>query len=570
MKQKILEIIQTKPKHYSKIIKNVPELCQWVTDNTLINSEKFAEMIYSAIYQTTNICVNGNTQKFLDINRGFAGCGLANICKCVHEQVSKSVKDYKKTITNEQQTEINNKRRQTNLEKYGVSCVAQTEENKQKFRDWYNNPENVKESLERIKKTNIEKYGVENCKSLPEVEQKIIATCLAKYGVTNVAQIPSTKMKLKARIAEYKLNKHLIKKGYDRFSLYILNTYNFSVLTPKDEYLGYDAHQSLKFSCNACNTLIEKVFSYGPGLRCNHCNPVIPNFVSSEEQQVYDFITNELGILGKQGDKTLINPYELDMVFDQHKIAIEYCGLYWHSEASSHKDKNYHANKMRLTNEKGYRLITIFSDEWKYKQPIVKSKLKNIFQQTARKHHARKLSVKLVPYQESQQFLNLHHLQGSSVAKINLGLYTNLDELVALMTFSNGRAALNSKTLTTEYELVRFVTNGDSVIGGASKLLTNFITMYSPSKIISYADLRWSEGAVYEKIGFIKQPKPTIGYWYTANYEKREHRFNFTKTRLVKEGADGLKTEWEIMQGLGYDRIWDCGHLKYVLDLMPV
>jgi hypothetical protein len=567
MKEKILEIIKSKPKHYSKIVKNDNELKIWVENNSLIKSDQFASMIYSALYQETDTCEFNKKKKFKDILTGFIGCGPSNVCECARTQVSNSVKEVKKHVTQKQQEIINNKRRATNLEKYGVTCVAQTEENKQKFQNWYNDPINVQSVLERIKKTNIEKYGVENCKSLPEVEQKIIATCLSKYGVKNVSQIPSTKIKLRARIAEYKLSGHLIKKGYDRFSNYVEKNYNFNLLTSKEEYLGVDSNQIFKFSCKSCNNIVEKKFVYGSGLRCQLCNPITTLFTSIEEQEVFDYVTKELGISGRQSDRLLIMPYELDMVFDNEKIAIEYCGLYWHSEASSNKTKDYHFNKMKLTNQKGYRLITIFSDEWKYKKEIVKSKLKNIFQQTSVRHYARNLLVKPTSYNESKEFLEKFHLQGNSTAKINLGLYTKTNQLVALMTFSNGRAALNSKSSSSEFELVRFVTNGDSVVGGASKILKHFIKNFNPTKIISYADLRWSEGHVYELLGFKKETNPTIGYWYTSNYEKREHRFNFTKNQLIKEGADPSKTEWQLMQELGYDRIWDCGHQKYIMDI---
>jgi hypothetical protein len=135
------------------------------------------------------------------------------------------------------------------------------------------------------------------------------------------------------------------------------------------------------------------------------------------------------------------------------------------------------------------------------------------------------------------------------------------------MTFSNGRKALNTKSVPTEYELVRFVTDGSSVVGGASKLLSYFIKNYNPTKIISYADLRWSEGNVYEKLNFKKISGPTIGYWYVDEYQYRLHRYNFTKGQLVKEGADPNKTEWQNMQDLGYDRIWDCGHQKFVMEV---
>jgi hypothetical protein len=401
---------------------------------------------------------------------------------------------------------------------------------------------------------------------LPEVEEKIIATCLARYGVTNVAQIPSTKAKLRARTAEYKLSKHLLSHGYAKFSNYISANYNFSLTTPFEQYSGVTSKTSLSFRCNNCGS--EKIikFYYGRGINCETCNPTVPAFVSGEEQALFDFITNELGVInGIQGDRTIISPYEIDMLFPDQRIAVEYCGLYWHSEFSSGKDKNYHAEKLKNTNKAGYRLITVFSDEWNTRQEVVKSKLRNIFKKTSQKYHARKLTVHEVNSDDSKRFLDSYHLQGNSSAKINLGLYSD-DQLVALMTFSSGRAALNNKSTSGEYELVRFVTNGSSVVGGASKLLKHFIKTYNPKKIVSYADLRWSEGNVYSTIGFKKVGAPTIGYWYVDSYQSRHHRYNFTKKQLVADGNDPQLTEWEIMCELGYDRIWDCGHQKFVLE----
>lgn len=567
MKQKLLELIKNKPKHFSKMIKSDSKLREWIEQNSLIKSENFSAMVYSAINQESNICQYGNEKKYSNIKDGFIGCGPAALCRCTRESVSKNVSDTKSKYTEVQRTKINDKRRQTNLEKYGVTCVAQTEENRQKFKDWYADPDNVQKNLERIRQTNLEKYGVENCKSLPEVEEKIIATCLAKYGVRNVAQIPSTKAKLRARTAEYKLSGHLIKKGFSRFKNYIESNYDFSLLTTELEYRGVESKQKILIECNNCHSQQTISFYYNKDLYCEICNPRKPKFTSNEEQEIFDFITVELGIQGGiQGDKRLINPYEIDMLFHAEKIAIEYCGLYWHSEASAGKTKDYHQNKMKLVNQLGYKLITIFSDEWNYKREIVKSKLANIFKKTSTKHYARKLQVRLVDAESSKEFLDKHHLQGSSSSKINLGLYTN-DTLLALMTFSNGRAALNTKAKNDEYELVRFVTNGDSIVGGAGKLLSYFVKNYNPKKIISYADNRWSQGNLYKTLGFIEEEKYAIGYWYVDDYKQRLHRFNFTKSQLVKLGHDPRKTEWEIMRDLGYDRIWDCGHRKYVMEI---
>jgi hypothetical protein len=152
IRDQILELVTTKPKHYSKIVKHNTEMKRWVQYHSLVKSENFAEMIYSAIHQKTNICENGNIRKFDGFSSGFIGCGPAGKCACVAHSISKSVKASKAHVTDEQQSLTNQKRRETNLEKYGVTNPAQTPENRQRFRDWYANPENVKKNLDQLRK----------------------------------------------------------------------------------------------------------------------------------------------------------------------------------------------------------------------------------------------------------------------------------------------------------------------------------------------------------------------------------------------------------------------------------
>ena len=42
-------------------------------------------------------------------------------------------------------------------------------------------------------------------------------------------------------------------------------------------------------------------------------------FVGNEQQEVFNYITEELGIAGSQSNKKIIAPYELDMVFPDFK-----------------------------------------------------------------------------------------------------------------------------------------------------------------------------------------------------------------------------------------------------------
>jgi hypothetical protein len=67
---------------------------------------------------------------------------------------------------------------------------------------------------------------------------------------------------------------------------------------------------------------------------------------------------------------------------------------------------------------------------------------------------------------------------------------------------------------------------------------------------------------MYSAIGmqFVGYTSP--GYFY-SNGSRKEHRFNHQKHKLVEMGYDATKSEYEIMRGRGYYRIWNTGNLIY-------
>jgi hypothetical protein len=130
------------------------------------------------------------------------------------------------------------------------------------------------------------------------------------------------------------------------------------------------------------------------------------------------------------------------------------------------------------------------------------------------------------------------------------------------MHFNKPRLGVGSSG--EHYELSRFCNKIDiSVVGGASKLLKFFYNTYGQIKLVSYADRRWSEGSIYDTLGFTQTRVNKPNYWYVIN-NKRVHRFNYRKTMLKKEGFDTTdKTEREIMLSRGIYRIYDCGTITY-------
>lgn len=102
-----------------------------------------------------------------------------------------------------------NKIKQTNLEKYGVENPFQNEEIKDKIKSTniknlgVEYPSQSKEVREKIKTTNLEKFGVENPFQNESVKEKIKQTNVKKYGVENPSQSPDIKDKKKDTFLEH-------------------------------------------------------------------------------------------------------------------------------------------------------------------------------------------------------------------------------------------------------------------------------------------------------------------------------------------------------------------------------
>jgi hypothetical protein len=315
------------------------------------------------------------------------------------------------------------------------------------------------------------------------------------------------------------------------------------------------SHNKIIIICPEHGEFEQLPYDHLSGHGCVKCT----SSVSSVEKYINDFIINELNIMTIQSSRSIIEPQQLDIYIPSHNLAIEYNGLYWHSEKFIYN--NYHLDKTLGCENKGIRLIHIFEDEWLNKEYIVKSRLKNILGLTNDKIYARQCNIKYITKSDKDIFLNKTHLQGSVKSSVNLGLYYN-DELVSVMTFNKPRLGIGAKF--DGYELSRFANKLDTnVIGGASRLLKHFINAYNPNEIRSYADRRWSDGGLYNTLGFdeVKTNKPN--YWYIVG-KARKHRFNFRKSKLSDDGFDTENlTEHEIMLNRKIYRIYDCGTITY-------
>ena len=144
-------------------------------------------------------------------------------------------------------------------------------------------------------------------------------------------------------------------------------------------------------------------------------------------------------------------------------------------------------------------------------------------------------------------------MQGFAAASLRLGLFYN-GEIISIMSFGKSRFKAG------ETELIRYCTKlNTQVVGGFSKLLK----ASDLNNIVTYCDLRYSDGAGYIKNGFkiIGQSAPNYFYFKGPILESRQ-KYQKHKLKNILKIFDETKTEVQNMIDNGYLRIFDCGNLK--------
>ena len=422
--------------------------------------------------------------------------------------------------------EIKEKFQKTNLQRYGTIYSAQNKE-----------VHNKKIS------TCLDRFGVEYPIQNITISNKIKKTNLEKYGNEFVLASPAVKQKIKKQNADFNhpTQRHISSES-DRIlndkELFKQALMNSNVLELANE---------LKVSESYIQKIHQKF----------ELNILQPNS-SSYETEIKTWLES-LGVTFIQHEKKLIHPCELDFYLLEHRLAIEFNGLYWHSEQQG-KIRQYHRNKTDLCMKKDIQLIHIFEDEWLNHKDICKSIILGYLNKLPTRIYARKCEIKVLSNKEIRQFLSSNHLQGYVAGKVNLALiYKN--EIVVALTFGKPRYSKN-----VEWELLRLCSKVNVQIpGGIQKLWKYFSDNYPINNIVSYCDRRWFNGNIYAKLGFVcnEISKPT--YWYT-DYKQRFHRSKYQKHKLVNMGYDKNLTEAVITKDiLGLDRIWDCGQDSWKL-----
>lgn len=430
------------------------------------------------------------------------------------------------------------------------------------------------------KRTMKSKYGVENPMQDSDIQKKQQKTCLERYGVDNYAktqEFADREISEQTEMSKAKRQATCLSK-YGKISFAQTDEYWAGRIKTCQDKFGTDhPHQNEEVRAKFIQTMLDKygvenyaqteefktkykqlcMERYGvPNPLCLQDN----RQYGKAQQELADWI-NSFGFNFKT-DYSILDGKELDLYDPSLKLAIEYCGLFWHTELSPQpRTRNYHYEKYKKCLKKGIRLITIFEDEWKYRRPQCENILKSILGIQDKTFYARNCDVKEVI---DSNFFEQYHIQGHGrLTIITFGLWEN-NELIGAMSL--GRHHRKSKDLVLDRLCFA---NGIRIVGGASKLFSvckKWAKMHGYDKIITWSDNRWSAGNVYPQMGFALDANLPQDYSY-VELSKPYKRISKQSQKKSTVKCPVGKTEKEFATERGLARIWDCGKKRWLINL---
>ena len=190
-------------------------------------------------------------------------------------------------------------------------------------------------------------------------------------------------------------------------------------------------------------------------------------------------------------------------------------------EAAKQSEKIKDVIAQYLSETGKYPLI-IPEDRWRRQPEMMKARLLahlEIFTPI----YARNCEIRRIDKPTAAEFLDRTHAYGDATCKYRYGMVLKRSTghiaregrcdipagtLIAVGTFSNARKWIKNGKEIRSYEWTRFASlPGLRISGGMGKILNAFIEEVQPDDIMSYADLEWSEGTVYEQLGFTLEGK---------------------------------------------------------------
>jgi hypothetical protein len=289
---------------------------------------------------------------------------------------------------------------------------------------------------------------------------------------------------------------------------------------------------------------------------CFACHPK----ESKAQLEIFDFVKS-LGVNAESCNKTVIAPKELDVYVPDHKLAIEYNGLYLHS-AKMITDQKYHQKKLEMCAASKINLLNIYEDEWREKRPLIEKMIMHRLKKSTEVLDARKMNLVQIDPKASSLFFGQNHLEGPARSSITFALTEpNTGRIVAAMSLRRPFHNVYADSI----EVARCCCLAGVSVRGWLGRLTKKSVEYARQKgvksLMTYVDARVGAGTGYVNSGwtFVK----TTGaprFWWT-DFHDRFNRFKY------KADKSRNMTQQQIADEAGVVPIFGCINSVMKIDL---
>lgn len=342
---------------YDRVKSNYPSFAKYILDN-YPEDLKWTEKMYWYFnnineYQCCPIC--GKRLKYINFKEGYqeyCSTKCSNSSDIKKQQIAETLLN-KYGGSGYKSQEIREKIKRTNIKKYGVEHTAQNNDVKNKML-------NTKRKLyggigmdspiirEKVVKTNKERYGGQGNAS-PIIKEKCNQTNLDKYGFASAAKNESIKNKIRETLRHHTLEKYPDVIGH---------TGKYWICSCPHP----DICDKCEDKCYITKSTIYSSRSKNKAELCTKLYPINNYHGEGSSAEVFvRLIISKFKCQYVSNNFHIIPPKELDVFIPDYNVAIEVNGITWHN--INKVEDTYHLNKFNLCNEKNIKLLSIW-DNW--------------------------------------------------------------------------------------------------------------------------------------------------------------------------------------------------------------
>lgn len=296
----------------------------------------------------------------------------------------------------------------------------------------------------------------------------------------------------------------------------------------------------------------------GDGTNCPTCHAGMR--VSRGEKAITALIRDALAADAQilTSTRTVTGTTELDILVPEHKLAIEFNGLYWHGERTG-RGKDFHLGKTVACNAAGLRLIHVWEDDWNFRRSGVERLIRSAIGVFDGPPAAECDVVEI-------DFNSAAGLFAENCHSRSIGRASFFD---ALVHGGTAVAAVSSRLRHGRLDVMQFASAG---VSGAAAVLAEHLKRRA--RLLGTECVRWvvdnatDDGAGPSTAGFAQLCELQPEFRYVRRGERvsrssfRPARFRGDPDLVFRTG----RTEEQLAKLNGLDRIWDAGRTVWELS----